>query len=215
MDPILIFTTAFLVGFSGAVMPGPVTAVMAEQTIKRGFTAAPLVTAGHAIMEALVVVLLAAGLGSLMAGENVAGVIGIAGGAVLAWMGWGMVRGARSASLVLQDPAVGPGRKTGPVSAGLVATVVNPYWFLWWATVGAGYVALSQEHGLKGIVLFFSGHILADFAWLSLLAVVLASGKRWISDRVYRGIITVLGLFLICLAAYFFWTGIRFVIGEI
>ncbi len=58
MDLALLFSTAFIVGLSGALMPGPVTAVVAEHTLKRGIIAAPLVTLGHGLMGALIVVLM-------------------------------------------------------------------------------------------------------------------------------------------------------------
>lgn len=208
----MIFLTALAVGFSGAVMPGPLTAVMAEQTIKKGFAAAPLVALGHAILEAFVVILLSAGWGRLIAGDTAAGIIGIVGGGVLVWMGGGMVRNARRTSLTMQDMDASTGRKSGPIIAGIVSSAANPYWFLWWATIGAGYVAFSLEYGWKGVALFFAGHILSDLIWLSLLGFALVSGRKFISDRVYHGIILALGIFLVGLAAYFIWSGINFLV---
>ena len=208
MDLLLLFFTAFIVGLSGALMPGPVTAVTIEHTLRKGVIAAPLVALGHGLMEALVVVLLVFGLGRFMADQGVAGVIGIAGGTVLAWMGWGMIKSARGGSLTLNGTN-GSGKTTvKPVSAGILSTLANPYWFLWWATVGAGYVAISQQHGLPGVLLFFGGHILADLSWLLVIAVLLVTGKKFISDRIYAGVVKVLGAFLVVLAGYFFWVGV-------
>lgn len=210
----LIFTTALLVGFSGALMPGPLTAVTVEHAFRRGCPAAPLASLGHALLEAVMVVLLLAGLGQLLAWPYVAGVIGVAGGLVLAWMGCGMIRSALSGDLSLESSS---GDKKGfrsPFWGGLIATASNPYWFLWWATIGAGYVALSRNHGIAGVLLFFSGHILADFIWLSLIAAVLVSGKRWLTDRIYKGIVFALGLFLCGFSLYFFWSGLQIITGR-
>ncbi len=210
MDMLLLFSTAFIVGLSGALMPGPVTAVTAEHALKKGIIAAPLVTLGHGLMEGLVVVLLVVGLGRFMEVPGVSGVIGLAGGAVLAWMGWGMIKRARSGLLTLN---VTSEKKAafGPVSAGILTTLANPYWFLWWATVGAGYVALSQQHGPPGVLLFLGGHIMADLTWLLVISAILVSGKKFISDRIYAGVVTVLGAFLIVLAFYFFWMGLTWI----
>jgi threonine/homoserine/homoserine lactone efflux protein len=191
------------------MMPGPLTAVLAENSLRRGFIAGPLVTLGHGIVEALMVALLAVGLGQIIAEEAAAGVIGIAGGLMLVWMGYGMVKSALSGSLSLTTGS-GEQRRQTPLIGGMITTVSNPYWFLWWATVGASYVLLSKEHGIQGVFLFFSGHILSDFAWLSLLALALVSGKRFLNDKIYAGIIAVLGLFLVSLGIYFFWSGINF-----
>ncbi len=215
MDLYLLFSSAFVVGLSGALMPGPVTAVLAEHALKRGFWAAPLVTLGHGLMEVLMVALLSAGVSVYMTGRGPAGVIGIAGGLVLAWMGWGMVRSARSGSLSLRGET--EGRKSpvaGPVAAGIATTLSNPYWFLWWATVGAGFVSLSRQYGPGGVLLFFSGHLLADLAWLSVLAVILVLGKSLISDKIYRAIVAFLGIFLMFFSLYFLWTGITRLLGT-
>lgn len=213
MEPFLLFSTAFAVGLSGALMPGPLTAVMVEHTLKKGFIAAPLITLGHGIIEALMVVLLAAGLSGYMAGRGPAGVIGVIGGAVLAWMGGGMVKSARSGALSLRgEPKERKRLSAGPLAAGIATTVANPYWFLWWATVGAGFVTVSREYGPGGVFLFFGGHILADLVWLSLLASALVYGKNYISDRVYRSIVAALGFFLMALSLYFLWTGIRYLL---
>ncbi len=207
----LLFSTAFIVGLSGVMMPGPVTAVTVEQALKRGVIAAPLITLGHGLLEVVVVLLLVFGLGRFMAAPNVAGIIGIAGGVVLAWMGGGMIKNVRSGTVSLNGTGGGGKSGVGPVSAGILSTLSNPYWFVWWATVGAGYVALSQQHGLPGLVLFFGGHILADLSWLLVIAVLLVSGKRFINDRIYGGIVTVLGGFLVALAAYFLWMGVTWI----
>ena len=202
--------TAMGVGISGAVVPGPVTAVVAEQTIKRGFVAAPLVVLGHGILEVSVVILLSTGWGHLVTGEGTTGVIGIIGGEF--WPGWEGNDAQRPQCFPEYTERRHCCFKTGPVVAGMITTLANPYWFLWWATIGASYVAFSLEYGAKGVLLFFSGHILSDLIWLSLLAFALVSGKKFIGDRVYRGIIFLLGLFLVGLAAYFIWTGAKFLI---
>ena len=193
-------------------MPGPLTAVTAEHALRRGYVAAPLATLGHAFLEAGMVLLLLVGLGEYLARSQVTAVIGVAGGLVLAWMGGGMMKSAAGAALSLH--ASSNGKAGSPFWSGLMATLSNPYWFLWWATVGAGYVALSRSHGLPGVFLFFSGHILADFIWLSVIAAALASGKKLLTDRIYRWIVFGLGLFLCAFSLYFIWSGLKIFLGR-
>ena len=209
MEPLVLFFTAFMVGFSGAMMPGPVTAVLARHALEKGFRAAPLIAAGHGIPEAVIVFILAAGVSSIISESRVAAVIGLAGGAVLTRISYSMLRGARHGSFSLKNPAHTKGITGSPLLAGMITTLANPYWFLWWATVGAGYIALSLEHGPKGAFLFFSGHLLADLAWLCFLAVIFISGRRFFTDRIYNITIAVLGLFLLAMALYFFWFGLK------
>ena len=209
----LLFSTAFIVGFSGAMMPGPVTAITFDHALRRGISAAPLIAIGHGLLEIVVVFLLVLGLGSAMARAEVAAAIGIAGGLVLGRMGWGMVGSARRGEISLQqDGETSRQAGAGPVAAGMLSTLSNPYWFLWWATVGAGYVTLSQQHGTPGVLAFFFGHILADLSWFLVLAALMVTGKRLISDTVYRRVVMVLGSFLIVFAAYFVWVGFGWVL---
>lgn len=205
----LIFTTALFVGLSGAIMPGPLTAVTLEHTFRRGYPAAPLVTLGHGLLEIAVVILLLVGLGDYLTLPSIAGSIGMAGGAVLAWMSYGMIRKAAGGLLSLEGAAGKEQIGRSPFIDGLIATVSNPYWFLWWATIGAGYVALSRERGLSGVLSFFGGHILADFLWFSLLALLIVTGRRWLTDGVYRWLVGGLGIFLAVFSIYFFWWGLK------
>jgi threonine/homoserine/homoserine lactone efflux protein len=94
-----------------------------------------------------------------------------------------------------------------PVLAGIVVSLSNPYWTIWWATIGITYVIIGLEFGLPGIVVFFAGHILSDFVWYTLVSVGIARGRRWLSDRTYRGLIVVCGIALILFGLWFLWIG--------
>jgi threonine/homoserine/homoserine lactone efflux protein len=96
------------------------------------------------------------------------------------------------------------------VPAGVLVSVSNPFWIIWWATIGAAYMTESLDRGAAGVSSFFTAHILSDFAWLSLVAFVLATGRRLMSKNVYRAILAVCGLFLLALGARFILSGIGF-----
>jgi threonine/homoserine/homoserine lactone efflux protein len=95
-----------------------------------------------------------------------------------------------------------------PVLGGILFSISNPYWILWWATIGLGYITLSLQKGLLGITSFFSGHILADLVWYSLISAAVAGGRKFLSDRVYSGIIVACGIFLLGLGVYFLYYGL-------
>ena len=75
-------------------------------------------------------------------------------------------------------------------------SAANPYWLIWWLTIGLGYVMFSMKYGWLGVALFFVGHILADFAWYTLVSGAVAQGRRLISDRIYQGFLAGCGVFL-------------------
>jgi threonine/homoserine/homoserine lactone efflux protein len=210
-------STAFVVGLSGAMGPGSLLVVVVTDTVRRGFWAGPSAVVGHAAVEIAMVFLLRVGLGKVLAYEQVLGTVGLLGGAMLFYFGYGTVKTARTATLSLALGDASPQRPTtrgrkGLIStaiAGMAASISNPYWVIWWATVGAAYVATSATYGPIGPAAFFAGHIAADLAWYSLVSLAIATGSRFMNDRVYRGILFVCGAFLFLFGAYFLKLGVE------
>ena len=91
---------------------------------------------------------------------------------------------------------------------GLLASVINPYWIVWWLTVGVTYVLLALKHGAIGPPFFYAGHILSDLIWLTSVSVTLTQGKRLIGERFYQELILICGLFLWTLALWFIYSGL-------
>lgn len=210
----VIFVTSFAVGFSGAITPGPLLAYDIRESLRRGFIAGPLLVAGHALLEVLVVVGLAVGVARFLEGDAAGFVIALLGGLFLLWMGWGMVR--NPSRHVIPDP-VGAGERaigaSGPattVLGGALVSLSNPFWSLWWATIGLGYILWAMGLGVAGLVSFYTGHILSDLAWFSLVAFAVASGRRIMTRGAYAALIVVCGLFLLGLGAFFIVSGVGF-----
>ena len=149
---IALFATSLAVGFSGALMPGPLVTAAIAGAARDGFWVGPALSLGHAAAEAAVVVGLALGLGRLLKNRWVSGGIGVIGGLFLLWMGWdiaaGAWTGAVSLSLSAAEGAVQPA--WAPVLTGVAVSLTNPYWIMWWATVGASYVMLGPAAGSRG-----------------------------------------------------------------
>ena len=100
-----LISTAFVVGLSGAMAPGSLLVVVVTETVKKGFWAGPVAVLGHAVMEVIMVSLLALGLGQILSYHAALGVIGLVGGLMLFWFGWGTVKTARSATLDFDQAA--------------------------------------------------------------------------------------------------------------
>jgi threonine/homoserine/homoserine lactone efflux protein len=214
MELLFLATSWWLIGFTGAMMPGPVTTLIVTETARRGFIAGPLITIGHALLELAMVVALVFGLGDVLKQNAVAGTIGLLGGLFLLWMGFDIVRSAWQGKVSFDTTRdVSASSSGNPIIAGILTSVANPYWILWWATVGAAYLITFRAFGIVGIVAFYIGHTLADWVWNNVVAFVVATGRRVMTDRVYRGILIVCGAFLIVLSFYFVSSGIRFLRG--
>lgn len=97
-----------------------------------------------------------------------------------------------------------------PWVSGITVTASNPYWFLWWATAGAGSLMLAANHGIVGAICFYLGHVLADYIWFTFVALTIAKGRRLFTPLIYRLVLGICGLFLIGLASYFIYSGAGF-----
>lgn len=197
-----IMVGSFIIGLSGAVMPGSVLAVAITHTARMGVKAGPMLVGGHAILEGSLLIALAAGLGPLLTKPLVAGGIGAVGSLILLFMAVGMFKALPSMRLEL-EPGERSGR--GPVLDGILLSAANPYFILWWATIGLSMMAMLGPHGWLGLAVFYFGHIMADLAWYWLVSLVVAKGRRRLTDHLYRWVVGVCAVFLVLFALYFAW----------
>jgi threonine/homoserine/homoserine lactone efflux protein len=201
-----IFATSFLIAFSGAAMPGPLMTATISESMHRGFITGPLLIAGHSMLELALVSLLMFGLAPFLTQEWVFAVIAVIGSIMLAWMGLTMLRAVPSLS-IRTDIQAGGGSHL--IMTGVLMSLANPYWSLWWATIGLGYVLYCARYGYLGIVFFFIGHCLGDLTWYSAISFAIGKGRRFLSDNHYQALIGICGVFLILLACYFAWSGMN------
>ena len=212
----MIFLTAFLVCLSGAMVPGPLFTVTVGEAARRGFIAGPLVVMGHALLELALIIALVKGFSDYLARPRTGAVIALLGGGMLIYLGYAMIKDARTQGAALNNagnPVSGRGRSPAwqPAVTGVVASISNPYWLLWWATVGLGYITLALKKGMAGIIAFFSGHVLGDLLWFTLVAAAVAGGRRFLSAAAYRWIFVFCGVFLIGLGGYFGVSAVSFI----
>ncbi len=207
---IVVFIFSFGVGFGAVISPGPVSTAIVSQSPSRGWLVGPLFSTGHALLELAAVVLIVFGLSTALAHPAIQTAVALLGGALLLWMGGGMLWGALRGKIHLP----GTGKEDRLLSRwqivglGALTTVSNPFWYAWWMTVAAGYLVAYNAVGAWAVLAFYLGHISADLGWNTLLSTVVGGGRRWITDRVYRGLILLCGGFLIYLGVTFLRKGV-------
>lgn len=206
-----IFISSLLVGYSGAIMPGPLLTYSIERSLKRGWLTGILVPLGHALLELVIVILFAFGFGRFLDKSWARIVILFVGGLVLLWFGIDMIRSAVRGSIQvkLEKPAQRLGSNMEIVVKSAAISLLNPYFLLWWATVGLGFLTTSSASaGITGILLFYIGHIMADFTWFFGVSLLCDRAGRFIGGKAYRFIITALGAALCFFAVKFIIDGI-------
>lgn len=91
-----------------------------------------------------------------------------------------------------------------PVLGGIFISMSNPYWWVWWATIGLAFMVqfdISYKNYGK-LLAFFLGHEAGDLAWYFLVSLFTFFGLRHINKKIYLGILSVCGLFMIGFGIY-------------
>ena len=213
-----IFIFSFSLALSGALVPGPLFTVTVADSASRGFISGPLLMTGHSLLELGVVAAVVLGLGPLIQAPPVLGTIALVGGGILLWMGAGTLRSATGASLAVDSgdgdgTDGGNGKLSNPILTGALASISNPYWTLWWATVGLGYLTTALKSGPAGVAAFFVGHISADFAWYSFISFGVSRGRKLIGDTAYQWILRGCGALLLCFGVWFLATSFGYIVS--
>jgi len=204
----LFLISVLVISLSGVTMPGPVTAVTITHGAQRK-TAGVLVAVGHGIIEVPLMVLAYYGFARIFEeNEGVKIGVGLAGGAVLIWMALQVLR-TRPVAFDTQSkyPA------QGAIAAGLATTATNPYFYVWWAAVGAKLMVDATAFGAAGVVAMGATHWVCDAAWLLLLSWVVFKSKRLWTPRVHRAVFGVCALMLAGFGAYFIASSLQLVIS--
>ena len=94
-------------------------------------------------------------------------------------------------------------------------SLANPYFIIWWATIGVGYIVYAMEFGTGGVIAFFSGHISADFAWYSLVSFAISRSRRLISDLLYKKIIGFCASALVVFSIWFGYMGLKRLVSAV
>jgi len=199
---LLFLAKAALISLSGVLAPGPVTAATLAAAA-RSRHAGALIALGHGIVELPLIFIIVQGMGAIFRHERVTIGIALAGGALLAIMGLQMFRDAARAA----DPAQASAR--GPLLTGVMLTAGNPYFLLWWATVGLTLASQALDLGGWAFVLFALVHWSCDLFWLELLGLAGHKGAQIWSARTQKIIMQFCALALLFFGATFVVDAVR------
>jgi threonine/homoserine/homoserine lactone efflux protein len=198
------------ISVSGVMAPGPVTAA----TIGLGARsrhAGALVAIGHACIEMPLMVAIVLGAGAFLTARWFQIGAGMAGGASLLCMGamvlWGIRQGDDTTASV-------PSATSGPLWTGVVLTLANPYFFIWWATVGLALAVQAATHGALVFALYAIVHWLCDLVWLEILSYASHGGTKLMGATVRRVLLGLCGVTMVGFGAWFIVDVIRKQLGA-
>ncbi|HJX56061.1 MAG TPA: LysE family transporter [Methanoregula sp.] len=187
----------FVIGLTGALAPGPTLVATINASINGDWMTGLKVSLGHAIVELFIVILILLGLATIALPYT--SVIAGVGGIALIVFGALTIMGSRQATMSASpDQPV-----SNPYMAGLVTSAANPYFWIWWLSVGSAMVIAGLEGGLVLAGAFMIGHWTADTVWYTLVSSGVSKGRTFLSDTAYRNIMIFCGIFLILFGIYY------------
>jgi threonine/homoserine/homoserine lactone efflux protein len=188
-----------IVSLSGVLAPGPVLAI----TVAKGHrdkNAGALVATGHGIVEIPLMILVYLGFSTFLTQDTVFRAIGILGGTLLIYMGIGLIRIRGDIEYNVKDVSY------GSILGGIMATGANPYFFLWWATVGLTLISRAATFGLIGFAIFAVVHWLCDLVWDWFVSFSVFNSRKFWTKKIHSIIFGGFGIIL-------FWIGLGFIVG--
>ena len=197
----MIATVLMAVGISlsGVLGPGPMTAATLAAGTRRAH-AGTLIALGHLVIEFPLLLLIMAGTGKLLEMPAAKTGIGLVGGAVLLLMGAQLLIG-----LCKADEAFDLSGRRHPFWTGVILTVANPLFLVWWATVGLKLAIEVRAWGLLAFALFAVLHWLCDLAWLEALSLTSFKGSKLLGQRSQKVVLAICAAMLLYFGGKFIY----------
>jgi threonine/homoserine/homoserine lactone efflux protein len=202
LEILLFLVQVFIISCSGAMQPGPVTAT-AITIGSRNRYAGTLLAIGHGIIEFPLMVVIILGMEKYFKMPKVQITIGLAGGVFLLLM-------AIQAFLSLRAKAdTKPKALHGkPILAGIILTASNPYFLVWWATVGLALATQAVGWGIWAFALFAVTHWSVDLVWLQILSWASFKGSVFFGPHFQKIVSLICALVLLGFGLFFIYNAI-------
>ncbi len=208
MDAPNFVTTVILVTVSGALAPGPLFFATISHGTKAGAKSGLVFSVAHTLVEFTLVMLLAVGLVTVANQPTVKLLVGVAGGLTLLFFGAKQI--CDSLKSKFGKPSSSDVASRNLMLIGLTFTGLNPFFIIWWLTVGAQLIFLSLEiAALAGVLLMYACHVWMDYVWLTAVAHFAKMGTSILELKWYRILMAVFGAFLVYFGLTFLFSSLN------
>jgi len=200
LDALTQFGLGFIIGFTGAAIPGPLTTLIITNGLSGSGRFHGILSAlGHCTVEAGIIGAIMLGLLTVLDAAPLR-LLNMAGGLALIFFG---------ASALLRkskdDKDIGKVRiAKGAFLGGVTLSIFNGTIPLWWGTIGLqqlGYAMRSTA--LTGALLWVAGHWSADLTWYGFLGYSSYRGRRHLGEKTAKRIAVACSLILILVGVIF------------
>ena len=194
--------TVVITSLSGVMMPGPMFTVTLAKSLKSPW-AGVMVSLGHAVVEVPLILLVYFGLVNIFQNDIVKLVLSVLGGGMIVWMGYDLFRARKKLAREGKDTSY------NAFTAGILMSGLNPFFLVWWVTVGSlllmNFIAAV---GTWGLPFFIIVHWMCDLIWLSLVSVTIYRTHSFWGEKAQEWVFIILSLALLYFGGQFIVKGI-------
>jgi len=197
-----VLASVVVISFSGVMMPGPMFAVTLAKSYKSPW-AGVYVSLGHAVIEVPLILLIYFGFAQFFQNSVVQLVLSVVGGGMIVWLGISMFRTRNEVAQGGRDLSY------SAFTAGIFTSGLNPFFLLWWATIGSMLIMRFLDFGIVGLIVFIMAHWLCDLIWLSFVSVTVYKTHSLWGRRFQEWVFVACSLLLIGFGFWFMVSGIQ------
>ncbi|MBI5014113.1 MAG: LysE family transporter [Deltaproteobacteria bacterium] len=201
MTTLALLSQGVLLGLSAGAAPGPLLALVVSQTVRHGAAEgvkaalAPLVTDLPIILGVTFL------LSRVADARGILGTVTVAGAAFVAFLAWESFRA----------PPLPTGVEAGEarsVSRGAAVNALSPHPYLFWAAVGGPLLVRAWSEDRPGAAAFLAGFYVCLVGSKVAVALLVGQTRRFLTGRLYRGILRGLGALLLLFSGRLLWDGV-------
>jgi len=194
--------TVIITSLSGVMAPGPMFTVTLAKSLKSPW-AGVQVSLGHAVIEVPLILLVYFGLAQFFQNSAVQFALSVVGGGMIVWMGFDLFRARRKLAREGKDTSY------NAFIAGILMSGLNPFFLVWWVTVGSLLLMnFLAAVGTWGLPFFVVVHWLCDLVWLSVVSFTIFKTHKFWRQGVQEWVFIVLSLALLYFGGQFIVKGI-------
>jgi len=193
MSQLLEFSVLVIaISASGVMAPGPLFAANIAHGLRDGAKSGIKMAIGHTIVELPLVIILGIGVFSLELFPEFRIIISVFGAITL------FVFAAMQIKTIFRNKESTTNLKQGPLVSGILLSALNPFFIIWWLTIGFKLISDAMLiWAFSGILILFILHIWMDFAWLGAISHLASKSSKILSNKNYKIIMIGLSVMLI------------------
>ena len=205
MNIVAFVVSVVVITASGALSPGPLTISAMLLGSKNGWKAGLLMAIGHMVFELPYIILLAIAYDYveiyIVKNQVMKSILAIAVFLILIYFAITTILESLKSKIKYSGQTRLLYREWNPIIVGFIFTALNPYFLLWWATLGFELIRRSLAIGIvHGVTVLFIAHIWMDYVWLILISHAPQVSINYFGSKAYRGLLLVLAIILILFA---------------